>query len=123
MEQALRRICEAQLRDVPAVQDWSLRYVRGHPPLYNSPQLCDVIAAALPQPVVWGSRASPAGEDFAHLQQHVPHAAMFTLGTGGLPGTSDHDHHTPLFDVDDAQLMVGVDFWCRLATTELRVPV
>ncbi|WP_138494588.1 amidohydrolase [Paenibacillus pinistramenti] len=92
-----------------------LRFIEGPPPVHNDAALAALgtqaareagYTAIVPVP-------SPAGEDFAVYQRHVPGLFVF-MGTNGT-----EEWHHPGFNLDEAALPVSIAFFSRLAELAL----
>lgn len=89
----------------------TIRWIPGPPAVRNDPgwaKLAERTAEGLGLNVVT-PLPSPAGEDFAFYQKHVPGLFVF-LGTSG-----PQEWHHPAFDVDERALPVGASFLAALA--------
>lgn len=90
--------------------DYELEVTRGEPALINSALVNQAILASV-QALYPDCRVSDipfglGGEDFGHMSQQVP-AAMFFLGCGLSDGVA-RGLHTPIFDLDERCLPMGV---------------
>lgn len=92
-----------------------IRWFEGPPPVQNDGRLAELarqtaaglgLLTVVPAP-------SPAGEDFAVYQQHVPGLFVF-MGTSGT-----REWHHPAFDLDERALPVAADFFASLAVNAL----
>jgi len=63
-----------------------------------------------------------AAEDFSHYLQAAPGAFVF-LGVGGADPRRAAGLHSPTFDVDEAALRLGVEYWLRVSFEPARVVV
>ncbi|PWV97312.1 amidohydrolase [Paenibacillus cellulosilyticus] len=93
----------------------SVRWIEGPPPVRNDEVLAELAWKEAEElgliPVV--PVPSPAGEDFAVYQQHVPGLFVF-LGTEG-----PHEWHHPAFDLDERALPIAADFFAGTAVRAL----
>ena len=89
--------------------DYTLDITRGYPPLYNDPSvaaLIDEIARQrLPAEHIKAGERVMGAEDFSYMTQLAP-GAMFRLGA--KLDEVHRPHHSPIFDVDEASLPIGV---------------
>ncbi|MBE9913314.1 amidohydrolase [Paenibacillus donghaensis] len=92
-----------------------VRWIGGPPPVNNDEALArlglEAAAAAGFQAVV--AVPSPAGEDFAVYQRHVPGLFVF-MGTAGT-----QEWHHPSFTLDEAAIPVSIRFFTELAELAL----
>ncbi|MBD3921578.1 amidohydrolase [Paenibacillus sp. PR3] len=93
----------------------SVRWIEGPPPVSNDEALAALAWKEAEElgllPIV--PVPSPAGEDFAVYQQHVPGLFVF-LGTEG-----PHEWHHPAFDLDERALPIAADFFAGIAVRAL----
>jgi amidohydrolase len=94
----------------------SLRWLQGPPPVRNDEALTEAAAKVAERFgfEVIAPKLSPAGEDFAFYQQHIPGFFAF-IGTSG-----PHEWHHPAFDIDERALSVSALFFAELAVDELK---
>lgn len=94
----------------------SLQWYEGPPPVHNDERLAEEARKAAERQGlrVVTTKPSPAGEDFAFYQQHIPGFFAF-VGTGGA-----HEWHHPAFDVNEKALPVSAAFFAELASAELK---
>ncbi|MFD2701317.1 amidohydrolase [Paenibacillus shunpengii] len=93
----------------------TVRWIEGPPPVNNDPILAKLgtAAAAAAEYMTVVPVPSPAGEDFAVYQQHIPGLFVF-MGTSGL-----HEWHHPSFDLDEQSIPVSIGFFTALAELAL----
>jgi amidohydrolase len=93
----------------------AVRWIEGPPPAINDETLAELawqeaehlgLLPVVPAP-------SPAGEDFAVYQKHVPGLFVF-LGTSG-----SQEWHHPAFDLDERALPVAADYLAGIAVRAL----
>ena len=93
---------------------------RGYPSLKNDPEMFDWFSSAaesyLGHENVVLIPQRMASEDFAFYSQEIP-SVFYRLGTGAKDGTKRHSVHTPLFDVDENALEIGIGLMAYLAIT------
>ncbi|ASK64389.1 peptidase M20 [Virgibacillus phasianinus] len=98
--------------------EYELTITPEDPSLKNSPEvnllIKDAINAVYPDFTVIDTPFGLGGEDFAHMTQVVP-GAMFFLGCAVNDGKI-RDLHTPLFDIDEKVLPVGVSILTEAVT-------
>lgn len=97
---------------------------RGEPSVYNNEELTRLLrstarillpgARLLPEPFGLG------GEDFAHMTRKVP-SAMFFLGCARNDGIQ-RELHSPLFDIDERCLSIGVSLLADAILSLLHQP-
>lgn len=92
-----------------------VRWIEGPPPVLNDASLAQLGQAAARQAGLEHVAAlpSPAGEDFAYYQQHVPGLFVF-FGTG-----QSKEWHHPQFDIDELALLPAAQYFARLAELAL----
>lgn len=90
--------------------DYRLEIVRGEPALRNAAAVNEAISESIqdlyPNCQITDIPFGLGGEDFGHMSQRIP-AAMFFLGCG-LPDGVVRGLHTPIFDLDERCLPMGV---------------
>ncbi|MGW6704581.1 amidohydrolase [Streptomyces sp. NPDC054956] len=95
-----------------------ITYVRGVPPVVNDPVvtelLRDAMSARRGPDSVEDTEQSLGGEDFSWYLEHVP-GAMARLGVRKPGDTAKRDLHRGDFDVDEAAIGVGVEFFTAVA--------
>ncbi|MDP4097081.1 amidohydrolase [Paenibacillus sp. P96] len=93
----------------------SIRWIEGPPPVLNDETLAKLAWEETErlglQPVI--PAPSPAGEDFAVYQKHVPGLFVF-LGTSGK-----REWHHPAFDLDERALPIAADYLAGAAIRTL----
>lgn len=94
------------------------------PPTANSPELAQLVREAAAE-VVGDEKVDSrpevrtmAAEDFSEFATRVP-GCYFFLGTGDAAAGSDHPHHSPLFDICEDVLPIGVEILERSAVAYL----
>lgn len=114
-EPSVRELLHAELEKafslVKALDgDYRLKIMAEDPSLKNDPVVNQLFRSTIhdsyPDYQVLDVSFGLGGEDFAHMTQTVP-GAMFFLGCAVADG-KDRDLHTPLFDIDERVLPVGV---------------
>jgi amidohydrolase len=99
--------------------DYDLRLSPGYPSMYNDPDVAHIIRVSTRDLVGAHTLIDPelmmGAEDFSYMTRKAP-GAMFMLGA--KKDEIDRPHHTPVFDIDEATLPLGVavlaDAACRL---------
>jgi amidohydrolase len=99
--------------------DFELRLKPGYPSMYNDPDVAHIVRVATRDLVGAHTLIDPepmmGAEDFSYMTRQAP-GAMFMLGA--KKDTLDRPHHTPVFDIDEAAMPLGVavlvDAACRL---------
>jgi len=86
--------------------------------LSNDPGMTDMATGVLenifgPQKICRDMRMM-VGEDFAEFARRVP-SVFYFVGTGNKEKGTDHPHHSPLFNIDEDSLPLGVE--CHLRNT------
>uniref|UniRef100_A0A7C1FV08 Amidohydrolase n=1 Tax=Caldilinea aerophila TaxID=133453 RepID=A0A7C1FV08_9CHLR len=99
--------------------DFELKLRSGYPSLYNDPDVARLVRIAVRDLVGAQALLEPepmmGAEDFSYMARKAP-GAMLMLGAkkDGL----DRPHHTPIFDIDESAMPLGVailaDVACRL---------
>ena len=84
--------------------------VKGEPALYNHPIVNEHIRKSVtslyPEMIIMDQPFGLGGEDFSHMTKEVS-GAMFFLGCGKGDGIR-RELHTPIFDIDEGCLPIGV---------------
>ncbi|MET9882230.1 amidohydrolase [Streptomyces sp. NPDC006430] len=100
-----------------------ITYVRGVPPVVNDPVVTELLresmAARLGKDSVEDTEQSLGGEDFSWYLEHVP-GAMARLGVHTPGSSTKRDLHRGDFDVDEAAIGVGVEFFTAAALLDGR---
>ncbi|MFD9307598.1 amidohydrolase [Streptomyces sp. NPDC060048] len=100
-----------------------ITYVRGVPPVVNDPVVTELLREAMSARLgidsVEDTDQSLGGEDFSWYLEHVP-GAMARLGVRTPGDTAKHDLHRGDFDVDEAAIGVGVEFFTAAALLDAR---
>ncbi len=95
-----------------------ITYVRGVPPVVNDPVVTELLREAMGArrgaASVEDTEQSLGGEDFSWYLEHVP-GAMARLGVRTPGDTAKRDLHRGDFDVDEAAIGVGVEFFTAAA--------
>ncbi len=99
--------------------DYDLRLSPGYPSMYNDPDVAHIIRVSTRDLVGAHTLIDPelmmGAEDFSYMTRKAP-GAMFMLGA--KKDAIDRPHHTPVFDIDESVLPLGVavlaDAACRL---------
>lgn len=99
--------------------DYELQISKGYPALYNDPQVAELIRGA-GRDLLGAENSSEgapimAGEDFAFMTQQAP-GAMMRLGA--KLDQLNRPHHSPIFDIHEGCLPIGVGV---LAESALRL--
>lgn len=89
----------------------NVRWIAGPPPVINDKLLAEIAVevAGLSKLTAITPIPSPAGEDFAFYQKHVPGLFVF-MGTSG-----PEEWHHPAFDVDERAISSSALFFAELA--------
>lgn len=100
-----------------------ITYVRGVPPVVNDPAVTELLREAMSArrgaDSVEDTEQSLGGEDFSWYLEHVP-GAMARLGVRTPGDTAKRDLHRGDFDVDEAAIAVGVEFFTAAALLDGR---
>lgn len=100
-----------------------ITYVRGVPPVVNDPMVTELLREAMSArrgaDSVEDTEQSLGGEDFSWYLEHVP-GAMARLGVRAPGDTAKRDLHRGDFDVDEAAIGVGVEFFTAAALLDGR---
>ena len=93
----------------PLGGDYTLSISRGYPALYNDPNVAqlmrDVSRGVVGDEKTRQQEPVMGAEDFAYMTQKAP-GAMLMLGA--QIGNDHRPHHSPLFDIDENCLPIGV---------------
>ncbi|MEU3063197.1 amidohydrolase [Streptomyces subrutilus] len=97
---------------------FEVNQVRGVPPVVNDPVVTELLREAMAArrgaDSVEDTEQSLGGEDFSWYLEHVP-GAMARLGVRAPGDTAKRDLHRGDFDVDEAAIGVGVEFFTAAA--------
>ena len=101
--------------------DYELNIATGYPPLYNDPEVAGLIRS-VSRDLLGEEKSSHgepmmAGEDFAYMTQQAP-GAMLRLGA--QLDEKNRPHHSPIFDIHEGCLPVGVGVMAESALRLLR---
>ena len=101
--------------------DYKLDISTGYPALYNDPGVAELMRD-VGRDLVGEDNAGEgepimAGEDFAFMTQQAPGAMMFL---GGQKDEVNRPHHSPIFDIDESCMPVGVGVLAESALRLLR---
>ena len=99
--------------------DFELKLKPGYPSMYNDPDVAHIVRVATRDLVGAHTLIDPepmmGAEDFSYMTRQAP-GAMFMLGA--KLDAVDRPHHTPVFDIDESAMPLGVavlvDAACRL---------
>jgi amidohydrolase len=99
--------------------DFELKLKPGYPSMYNDPDVAHIVRVATRDLVGAHALIDPepmmGAEDFSYMTRQAP-GAMFMLGA--KKDALDRPHHTPVFDIDESVMPLGVavlvDATCRL---------
>ncbi len=99
--------------------DFELRLKPGYPSMYNDPDVAHIVRVATRDLVGAHTLFDPepmmGAEDFSYMTRQAP-GAMFMLGA--QKDAVNRPHHTPIFDIDESAMPLGVavlvDAACRL---------
>ena len=101
--------------------DYELKISTGYPALYNDPGVADLIRRAgkdlLGEEMSGEGAPIMAGEDFAFMTQKAP-GAMMRLGA--KLDDLNRPHHSPIFDIHEGCLPIGVGVLAESALRLLR---
>ena len=101
--------------------DYRLDISKGYPALYNDPGVAELIREVgrdlLGDELSVHGAPIMAGEDFAFMAQRAP-GAMLSLGA--KKDEVNRPHHSPIFDIDEGCLPVGVGVLAESALRLLR---
>jgi amidohydrolase len=101
--------------------DYTLKITRGYPALHNNPEVANLIKQVSTE-AIGEAQTVPAvpqmgAEDFSYMTQKAP-GAMFMLGAK-YDGVN-RPHHSPIFDIDETCMPVGVAVLAETAVRLLR---
>ena len=101
--------------------DYELNITRGYPSLYNDPAVADLMRHVgkdfLGDDKSTAGAPIMAGEDFAYMTQKAP-GAMLNLGA--KLDDLNRPNHSPIFDIDEACLPIGVGILAESAVRLLK---
>jgi amidohydrolase len=102
--------------------NYTFHVKRGEPALNNNPQVNEwlrkVMKDLYPECNIKNEPFGLAGEDFGYMARTIP-GAMFFLGCA-LPDGIERDLHTPIFDIDETCLPMGVAIMAETARRYLK---
>ena len=117
----IRRMAEAmgELHDA----EIQLELTQGYPPVINTAAEVDLVRQCVrelygPDALMTAPHPSMGSEDFSFYLQHVP-GAFFRFGAR-RPEWEPMPLHSPRFDIDEAVLAVGAEFFDALARRALK---
>lgn len=88
----------------------AIEWVRGVPPMYNDPTLCEELsgycAEVVGQEKIYAVPAGGGGEDFSAISEKVP-SMFFDLGCGNEEDGYVYPNHSPKFRVNEDALPIG----------------
>jgi amidohydrolase len=109
-EQLLNEVDRALSIVRPLGGDYRLEFTRGYPAGWNDATvnnwLTSVATEFLGDDAITGEVLGMGGEDFAYMCQKLP-GAMFILGAA-IPDETRREHHTNIFDINEACMPIGV---------------
>lgn len=115
----IERLLEDITRGIthPVGADYQLLYERGAPPVFNHPDLADIMLPTLKQ-VLGQDKVKPinpqmVAEDFSEFSQTIP-GFYFFLGVRSPGAESMPPLHNPKFNPDERSLAVGIRTVCHL---------
>jgi hippurate hydrolase len=99
-----------------------LELQEGYPPVINTPEEVTLVRKCVrelygPDALTTSPHASMGSEDFSYYLQHVP-GAFFRFGAR-RPEWEPMPLHSPRFDIDEAVLGIGAEFFDALARRAL----
>ncbi len=114
MVEAMAELHEAEIR---------LELQPGYPPVINTPDEVTLVRKCVrdlygPDALTTSPHPSMGSEDFSYYLQHVP-GAFFRFGAR-RPEWEPVPLHSPRFDIDEAVLAIGAEFFAALARRALR---
>lgn len=102
--------------------EYRLNVSRGEPALYNDPYLNQIVRHSVRKIQthidLFEDNFGMGGEDFGYVSQKLP-ATMFFLGCA-LEEDYSRDLHTPVFDIDESSLVLGVTILVESALARLK---
>jgi hippurate hydrolase len=121
IHKGIRRMVEAmgELHDAAI----HLELQQGYPPVINTPDEVGLVRKCVrelygPDALTTSPHASMGSEDFSFYLQHVP-GAFFRFGARRLEW-EPMPLHSPRFDIDEAVLAIGAEFFDAIARRALR---
>ena len=121
IHKGIRRMAEAMgdLHDA----EIRLEIQEGYPPVINTPDEVGLVRKCVrelygPDALTTSPHASMGSEDFSYYLQHVP-GAFFRFGAR-RPEWEPMPLHSPRFDIDEAVLAIGAEFFDAIARRALR---
>ena len=121
IHKGIRRMAEAmgELHDA----EIHLELQEGYPPVINAAVEVDLVRRSVrelygPDALTTSPHASMGSEDFSYYLQHVP-GAFFRFGAR-KPEWEPIPLHSPRFDIDEAVLSIGAEFFDAVARRALR---
>ena len=120
IHKGIRRMVEAmgELHDA----EIHIELSEGYPPVVNTAEEVDLVRQCVrdlfgPDALATAPHASMGSEDFSYYLQHVP-GAFFRFGAR-RPDWEPMPLHSPRFDIDEAVLAIGAEFFDALARRAL----
>jgi len=103
--------------------DFTLTIERGFPPMYNDPEVADLIRQTaeemLGEDKVAPGEAQMGAEDFSYMSQLAPGAM---LGLGTKIDDTPRPAHSPTFDINEDALPIGAALLAEVACRLLKSP-
>lgn len=88
--------------------DYTLKISRGYPPMYNNPEIADLMREVSVDLIGEGKtregKPGMGAEDFSYMSQKAP-GTMIMLGAKF--DTMNRPHHSPIFDINEDAFHVG----------------
>lgn len=99
--------------------EYDLDYERGYVPVHNNPQAYEIVKEAANDLNFRFTEADMmmVGEDFSAYQRVRP-GAFFLTGSGNAQKGTDHPHHSPYFDLDEAAFKYAASEFLKILELE-----
>ena len=99
--------------------EYKLDYERGYVPVHNNPQAYEIVKEAADELNLRFTKADMmmVGEDFSAYQRVRP-GAFFLTGCGNPKKGTDHPHHSPYFDIDEAAMKYAASEFLKILELE-----
>lgn len=115
IEQSIKKIVKGTTESYRA--DYSVQYYRGAPPLYNHPELANIMRPSLANVVgeynVHEIKPQMVAEDFSDFCQKIP-GFYFMLGVKDPKDNNPAPIHSPYFTPDERSIPIGIKIMAHL---------
>ena len=111
-ERIIKNVCAAH------GAEYELTFPYNHPAVINDPEMTSLVSATAEKILESKENIFPfrtlIGEDFSMYGRAVP-SAFYFVGAGNKEKDAAYPHHSPLFNIDEESLAIGVEMHVRSA--------